>query len=190
MVRFKHRSLFATLEVVLLLTMLVAMMMALLGLVVAVSSSTLGDLRIGVPLEALRDAVPAGMEIKTAEATVTANTGPGYRLAWWLVGPGSSLLVVVGGYVLYGVLLTVRAGDPFLAANVRRLRLLGALTLGYFVFTVARSFVAAAIQRHLGVDDVRAAVSFAPIVSALVLFALAQVWQRGVDLRDEQQLTV
>jgi hypothetical protein len=33
-------------------------------------------------------------------------------------------------------------------------------------------------------------VSYAPLVSAVVLLALAQVWQHGVNLRDEQRLTV
>ena len=190
MVRFRNRALLASLEWIVLLGMLFALLLALLGLLEAATSETLDELRIGLPVERLSDVLPDGMEIRAAEGLVIARVDLGYRLAWWLVGPASGLLVVAGGYILYGLVLTVQAGNPFVAANVRRLRVLGALTLGYFLLTLARPFVAEAIQGHLGVADIRAAVAYAPVVSAIVLFVLAEIWQRGVELDVEQQLTV
>lgn len=190
MVRFKDRALLASLEWIVLLSMLVALLAALLGLLEAATSETLDQLKTGLPVERLGDVLPDGMEIRAAEGVVTARADLGYRLAWWVVGPASGLLVVAGGYILYGIVLTVQAGDPFVAANVRRLRLLGALTVTYFLLTLARPFVAEAIQSHLGVADVRAAVAYAPIISAIVLFVLAEIWHRGVDLADEQHFTV
>jgi Protein of unknown function (DUF2975) len=71
-----------------------------------------------------------------------------------------------------------------------RIRVLAALTLGYFVLTVARSLVAVIIQDDLGLERSSTDISFAPIVSAVVLLALAQIWQYGVKLREEQELTI
>jgi hypothetical protein len=167
MVRLKTRSVLPVLEGLLQLTMLVAGLAALLTLIGAVAGDALEEF--------------PGHD---------ANAGLGWRLAWWLVGPAASIFVVAGATVLSNIIPTAKAGDPFVVANVRRLRLLGVLTLGYFVVTVARSFVAVAIQDHLGVEQVGTAIEFAPIVFAVVLFALAEIWQRGVDMRDEQQLTV
>jgi Protein of unknown function (DUF2975) len=116
--------------------------------------------------------------------------GLGYRLGWWLVGPASSFIVLAGAEVLRGIVATARAGAPFVGANVRRIRVLAALTLGYFVLTVARSLVAVIIQDDLGLERSSPDISFAPIVSAVVLLALAQIWQYGVKLREEQELTI
>lgn len=60
---------------------------------------------------------------------------------------------------------TARAGAPFVRANVRRIRVLAALTLGYFVLTVARSLVAVIIQDDLGLERTSTDISFAPIVA-------------------------
>ncbi len=190
MVRFRNRALLSTHEWIVLLTMLFALLVAGMGLLEAATSERLDELRIGLPVEPLRDALPDSVQIRTAEGVVIARADLGYRLAWWLVGPASGLLVVVGGWILYGIVLTVQAGDPFVAANVRRLRLLGALAVAYFALTLARPFVAVAIQGHVGVADVRSSVAYAPFVFAIVLFVLAEIWQRGVELDDEQQLTV
>jgi hypothetical protein len=55
---------------------------------------------------------------------------------------------------------------------------------------VARPPVAIVIRRHLDLDRTTVEISWVPLVASLGLFALAQIWQRGVDRRDEQQLTV
>jgi hypothetical protein len=46
------------------------------------------------------------------------------------------------------------------------------------------------IQDDLDLREAVPDISFAPIVSAVVLLALAQIWQHGVKLRAEQELTV
>lgn len=55
---------------------------------------------------------------------------------------------------------------------------------------MARSIVATAMQSDLGLGSVATEVNLAPLASAVVLFGLAQIWQRGVELGDEQRLTV
>jgi Protein of unknown function (DUF2975) len=73
---------------------------------------------------------------------------------------------------------------------VRRIRVLAALTLGYFVLNVAPALLATVIQNDLGLERATPDISFAPIVSAVVLLALGQIWQHGVTLRRDQELTI
>lgn len=191
MARSRNTSLLPVLDGVLLLTMLVMGIVALLTLLDAVTSSSVGELTVALPTDQPGASLPAGVEVDHAEGVVMAETGLGYRMAWWAVGPASTLVVLAGAYVLHELVATARAGDPFVAANVGRLRVLAALTIGYFLLTVARSFVGVAIAFDgLGLDGVTSTLSFAPVLSALVLVALAEIWQRGVELRDEQRLTV
>lgn len=190
MERLPKRSLLTALDYVLLVAIGLAGLVALLSLIDTVTSKTLADLTIGLSADDVRAALPAGVELDEPQGLVTADTGLGYRLAWWLAGPATSLLVLAGASILRDVVATARAGDPFVVGNVRRIRALAILTAAYFVFTAARSLVAWAIENDLDVDVVTAPLSYAPIASALALFALAEIWQRGVTLRDEQQLTV
>ncbi len=191
MVRLRDRSLLPMLDMVLLTALALGGLVALLALIAAVTSADLADLAIGLPTEEVGELLPPRVSLEQAEGLATATPiGLGYRLLWWLVGPAAGLLVVAGASVLRQIVATARAGDPFVRSNVRRLRLIGALTVGYYLLTVARAGVAVVIQRHLGLDDIFASPDIAPLVWAAVLFALAEIWQRGVDLRDEQQLTV
>jgi hypothetical protein len=186
----KKRSLLAALDAVLLVAMGLAALTALASLLDAVLDDKVTDLTIGLPAEAVTEALPDDVSLDESQAVVHASVGVGYRIAWWLVGPGTSLLVVAGAWVLRDVVASARKGDPFVAANVRRLRLVAGITLAYGVLALLRVPVALMIQDELGVEDSTANASALPIAAAIVLFALAEIWQRGVDLRDEQELTV
>jgi hypothetical protein len=190
MVRLTKRSLLPILDYVLILAIGLAGLVALLTLIDTVTSDTLTDLTIGLSADEVRTALPAGVQLDDAEGLVTADTGLGYRLAWWLAGPATSLLVAAGATILRDVVATAQAGDPFVVGNVRRLRVLATLTAAYFAVTAARPLLATAVDNDLDVDIVTAPRSYAPLASALALFALAEIWQRGVTLRDDQQLTV
>lgn len=184
------RSLLPALDYALLIAIGLAGLVALLTLIDTVTSKTLTDLTVGLPTDGVAAALPTGIELDRAEGLVTARTGLGYRLAWWLTGPATSLAVLAGATVLREVVATAQAGDPFVAGNVRRVRALAALTAGYFALTAARPLLAGALENDLDVDVVTGPLSYAPLASALALFALAEIWQRGVTLRDEQELTV
>jgi hypothetical protein len=190
MPRLTDKNLLPALDAVPLLVMGLAGLVALLTLLDATLASTLTDFPAGLPADQVGAGLPRGVAVDDAVAVVTAHTGLGYRLAWWVVGPAASLLLLWSAQVLRDIVETARDGDPFVAANVRRLRILAGLALGYLGLAVARPLVAIVIRRHLDLDRTTIEISWVPLVAALVLFALAQIWQRGVDLRDEQQLTV
>lgn len=188
--KLTNRNLLPALDAVLLLLMGLAGLVALLTFLDAALGSTLDRFPAGVPADRVQDLLPSGVTADGAVVTIEAETGLGYRLLWWLVGPAASLLLLWGAQVLRDLVVTAREGDPFVAANVRRLRVLAALALGYLVVAFARPLVAVLVRRHLDLDATSLDVSWVAQVAPLVLFALAQIWQRGVDLRDEQQLTV
>ncbi len=187
---FANRHLLPLLDGLLLLVMGLAGLIALLTLLDATIGGTIDAFPAGVPASQLQDVLPRGVEVESAVATVSTETGLGYRLLWWLVGPAGSLFLLWGAQVLRDVVRTARDSDPFVAANVRRLRILAALSLGYLVLAAARPLAAIVIRRHLGVDATDIEVPWVAQVLPPALFALSQIWQRGVDLRDEQQLTV
>lgn len=188
--KLTKRPLLPTLDYLLLLAIGLGGLVALLTLIVAVTSGTLTDLTISLSTDEVRASLPSAVELDGAQALVAGDTGLGYRLAWWFVGPATSLLVVAGASVLREVVATAQAGDPFIQGNVRRIRILAVLTAVYFGFTAARPLAARLIEGELDVDVVTAPLSYASLMPALALFALAEIWQRGVTLRDEQKLTV
>lgn len=191
MVRFRDTSLLPLLDGVLLTAVGLGGLVALLTLIAALGSKELADLVVGLPRDQVGELLPDRVSLDHAEGLATVSeVGLGYRLAWWAVGPAAGLLVVAGATILREIVATARAGDPFVRDNVRRVRWIGALAVGFYVLTLARSVVGIVIQRHLGLDDIFASADIIPLVWAAVLLALAEIWQRGVDLRDEQQLTV
>ena len=190
MSKFANHHLLPLLDGLLLLVMGLAGLVALLTLLDATVGGTIDAFPAGISAGQVQDLLPRGVEVDHAVATVSAETGLGYRLLWWLAGPASSLFLLWGAQVLRDVVHTARESDPFVAANVRRLRILAALSLGYLVLAAARPLAAIVIRRHLDLDATGIEVPWVAQVLPPVLFALSQIWQRGVDLRDEQQLTV
>lgn len=184
------RSLLPALDAVLLVAMLLGALAAGLSLLDAVLDDKVTDLTVGLPADAVSDALPSSISVEDPRVTADAEVGLGYRLGWWVVGPGASILIVVGASTLRDVVATAREGDPFVAENVRRIRLVAGLTLAHGVLALLRVPVALAIQDELGVEEATASASGMQIASAIVLLALAEIWQRGVDLRDDQELTV
>lgn len=160
------------------------------SLIDAVTSSTLSGLLIGLSTTQLTEGMPDGVVLTDVHGLVTVAAGLGYRLAWWLTGPAVGLLALLGLVSLRRVVVTARVGDPFIASNVRRIRALGMLTVAYFLFAVARSFVAVAIQADFDLGDSTATLPLTPIALVVILLALAEIWRRGVELREEQRLTV
>jgi DUF2975 family protein len=91
---------------------------------------------------------------------------------------------------LRAMLLTVRAGDPFVVENARRLdaiatALLGLELLHLAVGAIARSAAFAALGIHIAWSF-----SFTPWVAVLLLFVLARVFEHGARMRADLEGTV
>ena len=89
---------------------------------------------------------------------------------------------------------TVRAGDPFVAGNARRLQAIAWLVVGgevlrLLVGVVVR--VATPIAKAVGIDmDIVIQFSLTPWLAVLLLFVLAGVFAHGTRMRDDLEGTV
>jgi hypothetical protein len=89
---------------------------------------------------------------------------------------------------------TVRAGDPFVADNARRLKAIAWLVMAgevlrLLVGAVVR--VATPVAQAVGIDmDIRIPFSLAPWLAVLLLFVLAGVFAHGTRMRADLEGTV
>jgi hypothetical protein len=180
----------ALLDAVLLLVIGLTGLVVLLNGIQAVADDEISEVTVGLADDAARAALPDGVAVQDARALVEAEVGAGWRLLWWGVGAAMGAVVVAGAEQLRAVVASARADDPFVAANVRRLRIAGALAIAHSLLSGARMGVDVLLQDHLGAErSVQGSGAYQAAI-AVVLFAVAEIWQRGVHLRDEQELTV
>lgn len=113
-----------------------------------------------------------------------------------LVGQGLRAIVIVGaaGSVIVHSILrrllaivdTVRAGDPFILDNSRRLNAIAWCVLSLEGLRLVVAAIAAAVWEPGRID----AFSFAPWLSVLLLFVLAGVFAHGARMRADLEGTV
>ena len=185
----KTRSL-ALFDGVLLLVIGLTGLVVLLNGLQALADDRISEVTVGLADSAVRAALPDDVTLQDARALVEAEVGPGWRLLWWGVGAAMGAVVIAGAEVLREVVASARAGDPFVAANVRRLRIVGGLAIAHALLSGARMGVDVLLQDHLGTERAVTGNGGYQVALAVVLFAVAEIWQRGVFLRDEQELTV
>jgi hypothetical protein len=95
-----------------------------------------------------------------------------------------------------GLLLTIRVlgsssrGQAFTAENVRRMTSIGWLALAFLAVSVVEVATTLWAQNRLGSGSRFSEVSFVSGIAALAVFALAQVWSRGVELEELDAATV
>lgn len=113
---------------------------------------------------------------------------PIYRTGLTAIG----VLGLVALIALRRIVVSARDGEPFAAANIRRLRLAGACALAVPV-------VSEATERSLiRVVEVGTAIELQPtllpwwpfVLLAAASFALAEIFRRGAELHDFEQLAV
>lgn len=180
----------ATVDGVLLLGAGIAAIAVLWSLFDMFTSSTLSGLPTLLNAPQFVDGLPDGVVPYEAPVFVAVTASLGYRVAWWLTGPATGLLALIGFVSLRRIVMTARAGDPFVAANVNRLIFLAALAGTYFALQLPLSFLARKIQHDLGFEGAVGDPHFWPVYIAWTLFTLAEIWRRGVELREEQRLTI
>lgn len=90
---------------------------------------------------------------------------------------------------LADLLGTVRAGDPFVAANADRLEQMGWALLGVQGLQLLAGVFTAWFV-HLGVEAPPWTPSFGGWLGVLLAFVLARVFRRGTEMRDDLAMTV
>ena len=141
------------------------------------------------------EGLPAGTSVDLLAETVelSVDTLPlGLRLLA-TAGPVLLLLsVAAGAWCLAGLVRSVRAGQPFDRRNPARLIGVALAVLAGGVFApVVRDLVGIAVLDSTGLVGpgspfaVAAALSFAPILGAVLLLVVAEAFRRGAALSDE-----
>lgn len=164
-----------------------------------------GDIAIVVPVQVkLEPAVPF--------AATSAGAGPaearGAVVQLALLDPGRALLfpmfdlvvlvlawLLVVLHQLRRLFRTLRDGRPFTPANIARIRRLGAAVivgdLGRVAIAAAQSAYAGTAYRAEGFASVVSVrIEFGAIVAGLALLAVAEVFRHGLQLEQDQALTV
>jgi hypothetical protein len=91
---------------------------------------------------------------------------------------------------LRAIVDTVREGDPFVAANARRLQTIAWAYLGLELLHLAVGIVAASSGSSAQPLDVDWSFSLTPWVAILLLFVLARVFDHGARMRADLEGTV
>jgi hypothetical protein len=90
---------------------------------------------------------------------------------------------------LHAIVATVRAGDPFVAANADRLQRIGWALLALQLLDLALGGIAVVFDR-LGVDHATWTLGFTGWIAVLMIFVLARVFHVGAVMRDDLAMTV
>src|SRR5687768_7324020 len=85
---------------------------------------------------------------------------------------------------------TVRAGDPFVLANARRLKQLAWFVLSLEVIHIIVGVVAAAASSEAQPLDLKLEFGLTPWIAVLLLFVLAKVFEHGARMRADLEGTV
>ena len=124
----------------------------------------------------------------TAQLTFLDPTSS-QRVIWVLWTVSEPLLALIGTWLVFSIVRSSRTGDPFVAANTRRLWALALVIAvggtGYSLLSGAAQMLL--IQRSAAADqiDLSFTASFLPIIIGIGVAVLASVWKVGVELRDD-----
>ena len=91
---------------------------------------------------------------------------------------------------LLAIVETVRAGDPFVAANARRLQTIGWTLLALQLLGMAIGAIAEAVSTPAHPIDIDAGFSINGWLAVLLTFLLARVFAEGTHMREDLQGTV
>ena len=91
---------------------------------------------------------------------------------------------------LLDIVDTVRAGDPFISDNARRMQTIAWTLLGMQVMHMLIGFVAARTRSEVQELDIDWSFSITPWIAVLLLFVLARVFEHGARMRADLEGTV
>ena len=91
---------------------------------------------------------------------------------------------------LLSIVETVRAGDPFIIENARRLQTIATTLLGIQLLSVVIGVIAARTRSEVQELDIDWSFSITPWIAVLLLFVLARVFEHGARMRADLEGTV
>ena len=91
---------------------------------------------------------------------------------------------------LLSIVDTVRAGDPFIIENARRLQTIATTLLGVQFLHLVIGFIAARTKSEVQQLDIDWSFSITPWLAVLLLFVLARVFEHGARMRADLEGTV
>ena len=91
---------------------------------------------------------------------------------------------------LLSIVETVRAGDPFIIENARRLQTIATNLLGIQLLSVVIAAIAARTKSEVQTLDINWSFSITPWLAVLLLFVLARVFEHGARMRADLEGTV
>ena len=115
-----------------------------------------------------------------------------------ILGARSIMVIGIAGVPLMHVVLsrllaiveTVRDGDPFVAENAERLQRIAWSVLGLEVLHIAVMTIATAVSTETTPIDIKWRLNVARLVTVLLLFVLARVFEHGTRMREDLEGTV
>ena len=91
---------------------------------------------------------------------------------------------------LLSIVETVRAGDPFIVENARRLQTIATTLLGIQLLHLVIGAIAARTRSEVQQLDIDWSFSITPWIAVLLLFVLARVFEHGARMRADLEGTV
>jgi hypothetical protein len=147
-----------------------------------------------VDVERLADLPADTVRPDTVDVTIRVRDASREQL-WWAaardLAPG--VVMIVGLWLLRGLLRSVRDRDPFTVVNVKRLRtlalvvLIGVPVAGFVSSLFASELASSADLQNAGVQ---LSVPGTALLGGLALLVLSEVFASGVRLRDDLEGTV
>jgi hypothetical protein len=137
--------------------------------------------------------IAAEMAIENPKVNMNALR-PYMFLIAFLVAAGIACLGILLRQLL-ALIATVSAGDPFVLANAARLRLIGWMMIALEVISLPFGVIEGKLEAisetvTTASDSGDISVSVSGILSILLIFVLASVFERGAVMRDELEGTV
>ena len=147
-----------------------------------------------VDVERLTDLPEDTVSPEVVEIVVRIRDATTAQLRWaGLRDLAPGLLVIAGLWLVHSLLRSVRRGDAFTSANVRRLRLLALVVLiGVPVATYVSSVCASELASSAGFEGPGITITMpgGAFLGGIALLVLTEVFASGVRLRDDLEGTV
>jgi len=134
---------------------------------------------------------PKGQTRADVRVDVTETDDVTVRTVVMLIDTLQAVVVGIGLLLATGVLRSCARQRAFTPQNVQRMRSIGWLALVFLSLSVVVEPVTTVwAQDRLGSDSIFVEASFLSGIAAVAVFALPQVWSRGVELEEYEVATV